>query len=258
MLRTHKWALLFLLILAIPSSAGQAGSAVERLQRLQDKLQKSRDGKDWQSSLATAKDLEQFLNGSPDSLLEAARAEADVDDLKSAARQMKQFVRMGQSTELIEASPEFAPLRNEASFSKIDNGMKANRSPISLSSIAFGLKAPALLAEDLEYDPDTKRFSIASIRQKIIVSSDQSGASREFAKAPDGWPVLAIEIDHSRRVLWATEVALQGFIFAPKEDWGRSAVLCYDLKNGKLLRRIEGPRPSALGDRRSERMGAWC
>jgi sugar lactone lactonase YvrE len=234
-----------LLILAIPSSAGQAGSAVERLQ---DKLQKSRDGKDWQSSLATAKDLEQFLNGSPDSLLEAARAEADVDDLKSAARQTKQFVRMGQSTEPIEASPEFAPLRNEASFSKIDNGMKANRSPISLSSIAFGLKDPALLAEDLEYDPDTKRFSIASIRQKIIVSSDQSGASREFAKAPDGWPVLAIEIDHSRRVLWATEVALQGFIFAPKEDWGRSAVLCYDLKNGKLLRRIEGPRPSALGD----------
>jgi sugar lactone lactonase YvrE len=25
-------------------------------------------------------------------------------------------------------------------------------------------------------------------------------------------------------------------------------VLCYDLENGKLLRRIEGPRPSALGD----------
>ncbi len=25
-------------------------------------------------------------------------------------------------------------------------------------------------------------------------------------------------------------------------------MLCYDLKNGTLLRRIEGPRPSALGD----------
>ena len=48
--------------------------------------------------------------------------------------------------------------------------------------------------------------------------------------------------------MWATEVALQGFVFAPQADWGRSAVLCYDLKTGALLRRIEGPQGSSLGD----------
>jgi hypothetical protein len=41
---------------------------------------------------------------------------------------------------------------------------------------------------------------------------------------------------------------MQGFNFAPESDWGRSAVLCYDLRSGKLLRRIDGPRGSALGD----------
>jgi sugar lactone lactonase YvrE len=60
--------------------------------------------------------------------------------------------------------------------------------------------------------------------------------------------MMAIKIDSARGVVWATEVALQGFAEAPEADWGRSAVLCYDLKNGRLLRRIEGPRPSALGD----------
>ena len=34
----------------------------------------------------------------------------------------------------------------------------------------------------------------------------------------------------------------------PKTVWGRSAVLSYDLKTGKLLHRIEGPQGSALGD----------
>ena len=244
----HKRALLLLLILAVPSSAGQADSAVERFQSLQEKLQKSRSSSDWQSSLATAREVEQFLNGSPGSLLETARAEVHVNDLTGAARKMEEFVRMGQSTELIETSVEFAPLHEQARFSEIQNGMKANRSSISLGSIAFGLTDSALLAEDLDYDRDSKRFFVTSVRQKRILSTDGSGASREFAKAPDHWPVLAIKIDRSRGLLWATEVALQSFIFAPEEDWGRSALLCYDLKSGRLLRRIEGPHPGALGD----------
>jgi sugar lactone lactonase YvrE len=59
---------------------------------------------------------------------------------------------------------------------------------------------------------------------------------------------LAIKADAHRGVVWATEVAMQGFSFAPSSAWGRSAVLCYDLKNGKLLRRIEAPHGTALGD----------
>ncbi len=90
--------------------------------------------------------------------------------------------------------------------------------------------------------------SLTSVREKKIVSTDAGGTSTDFAKAPDGWPMLAIKVDAPRGVVWATEVALRGFSAVSESDWGRSAVLCYDLKNGKLLRRIEGPRPSGLGD----------
>jgi hypothetical protein len=43
-------------------------------------------------------------------------------------------------------------------------------------------------------------------------------------------------------------VALDGFAAAAKGDWGRSAILQYDLRSGKLLHRIEGPPKTALGD----------
>ncbi len=33
-----------------------------------------------------------------------------------------------------------------------------------------------------------------------------------------------------------------------KGDWGKSAVLCFELQTGKLLNRIEGPPHTALGD----------
>jgi hypothetical protein len=59
---------------------------------------------------------------------------------------------------------------------------------------------------------------------------------------------MALRIDAARGLLWATEVALNGFALVSEKDWGRSAVLLYDLHSGRLLHRIEGPPPAALGD----------
>jgi hypothetical protein len=77
---------------------------------------------------------------------------------------------------------------------------------------------------------------------------DAEGHARSFAKAPDDWPMMALKIDARRRVLWATEVAIDGFTLSPRKDWGRSAILIYDLKSGRLLHRVEGPAHAALGD----------
>jgi len=75
-----------------------------------------------------------------------------------------------------------------------------------------------------------------------------SGDLKLFASSPDHWPMFALKVDSRHHRLWATEVALSGFKSVPRKDWGRSAVLEYDLDQGTLLARIEGPEPSALGD----------
>jgi len=247
--KNYKGALTsFLLILVTASTAKQSGSAVEQFQGLQAEMRKSQTSNDWHSNLVSANKLKELLNEAPDSLLEVARAEVRVGDLNAAIHELEQFVRMGQSTDLLATSADFSALLKNANLAKIQTGMEANRGSISLGSTAFLLSDSGLLAEDVDYDPHTKRFFITSVREKKIVSTEASGASTDFAKAPDNWPMLAVKVDPSRGVVWATEVAMQGFNFAPESDWGRSAVLCYDLKNGKLLRRIDGPRGSALGD----------
>jgi sugar lactone lactonase YvrE len=248
-LETYKRALAsVLLILGTASTAKQTGSAVEQFQSLQVKLRESHSANDWHSNLVSANELKELLNEAPDSLLEVARADVHVDDLNAASRELEQLTRMGQSTDLLATSSDFAPLLENANFAKIQNAMKANRSLISTGSTAFQLSDPSLLAEDMDYDPNTQRFFVTSVRKKKIVSVEASGASADFARAPDNWPMLAVKVDPSRRLVWATEIAMQGFNFALESDWGRSAVLCYDLRSGKLLRRIDGPRGSALGD----------
>ena len=248
-LQTYKGALASVLLVLVPSStAKQAGTAVEQFQNLKAELRTSHSRNDWHSNLVSANKLKELLNGAPRGLLEVARADVQVGDLNAAFQELEQFVRMGQSTEVLTTSADFSALLKNVNFAKIKSGMEANRSSISLGSTAFLLSDSGLLAEDVDYDPRTKRFFITSVREKKIVSTEAGGANSEFAKAPDDWPMLAVKVDASRGVVWATEVAMRGFSLAPESDWGRSAVLSYDLKSGKLLRRIEGPRPSALGD----------
>jgi hypothetical protein len=124
--------------------------------------------------VVSAHELEEFLNDAPDSLLESARAMVHAGDLSGAFRKLDWFVAMGQASDFLQASEEFAPLRQQARFADIEKGMQTNRKPVSRASTAFKLPDSALLAEDLDYDPQNKRFLITSIREKKIVSSDMS------------------------------------------------------------------------------------
>lgn len=237
-----------LLALIVAFTAHPTGSARKQFQNLQAELHRSHANNDWHANLASAIKQKDLMNGAPDSLLEVARAQLHIGNNDAALDTLEQVARMGQSEDIIAISPDFSALVKHPRWAKLQNAFAANRSPMSLASTAFPLSDPALLAEDVDYDPRTSRFFITSIREKKIISTTRTGASTDFAKAPDNWPILAIKVDSARSVVWATEAAMQGFSFAAQSDWGRSAVLCFDLRNGKLLRRIEGPHGSALGD----------
>jgi sugar lactone lactonase YvrE len=239
---------LILICTSVALGASQSSSAIEQFQGLKMKLRSARKAGDWNAFLIAANQQKDLLNGAPDSLLEVARAQVHTGDIDAALRSLKQFVNMGQSTGIIATLPDFAPILKNAETSSIRAGMEINVKAVSLASTAFDVPDSGLLAEDVDYDPGSHRFFVTSVREKKIVVVKAGGASSDFASAADNWPMLAIKVDAPHRLVWATEVALQGFDSVPKSDWGKSALLCYDLATGKLIRRIEGPPGSALGD----------
>lgn len=237
-----------LCVLLVSTSMAQGTSnAKQKLHNLRSKLAASRASKDWHGSLEESQELKVFLNELPDTLIEVARANVRIGDPKAAIRNLQQFVRMGQWVEISQL-PDLMPLSKDRQFTTIRAGLTANSTPVSSASTAFVLSDSNLLAEDLDFDAATKRFFVTSVRERKIVTVDASGRLADFANSPDSWSIFAIKIDALHRLVWATEVALEGYIFAPEQDWGRSAVLCYDLQTGQLLRRVEGPRGGELGD----------
>jgi hypothetical protein len=233
---------------AAPAASPAGPAAIDEFARMQNELRSSRAGGDTTAYLKGSQTLYAFLNGSPRANLQLMGAEAASGNPDEALRYFSQYIAMGQSDEEVLKSKLFDPLRALPKYQGIYSSMAANMTSISAAVEAFRLQASARVPEDIDYDAARKLFFISTVLGQQILQVDMTGRSKVFAGSPDHWPMMALKIDARRRVLWATEVALDGFVSVAKADWGRSAVLEYDLQSAKLLRRIEGPAKAALGD----------
>jgi len=234
--------------IAIPSDAQQTPDAAAQLDQLRATLRRAHTSGDTESYLAAAQTMYSFLNGSPRAMLQLMSAESFAGKQDDALYSFAQFVAMGQSNDEALRAAQFDPLRMLQKFRAIQRDMAANTSSVSNADEVFRLKSSVPVPEDIDYDPAAKRFYVSSVLGKNIVAVDMTGKVTAFAQAPDQWPVMALRIDPARNLLWATEVALNGFALVSEKDWGRSAVLLFDLHSGRLLHRIEGPPQAALGD----------
>lgn len=223
-------------------------SAIERLETIRESLQQAHTAKDAAAYLRNAVTMRDFLNGAPNSILQLMVAQLFAGKNAEAVQCFGEYVRMGQSNEEVFGSKQFDALRMLPQYSTLHAAMTANDASKSVATRVFGLADAGLLPEDIDYDATTKLFYITSVLKKEILAVDLSGNAHVFALGPDKWPMMAVKVDTPHHMLWATEVALDGLPWSSKEDWGRSAVLLYDLGTGKLLHRIEGPMNAALGD----------
>jgi hypothetical protein len=223
-------------------------TAIELLATIQKSLQQTHAAKDAAAYLHDAVTLHDFLNGSPVSILQLMLSQLLAGKDDEAMQSFGQYVRMGQSDEGVLQSKQFDALRALPQYSTLHAEMVANDGSKSAATKVFGLADAGLLPEDIDYDATTKLFYITSVLKKEILAVDMNGKAHIFTTGPDKWPMMALKVDAQRHLLWATEIALDGFPWSPSEDWGRSAILLYDLKTGKLRWRVEGPAHTSLGD----------
>jgi sugar lactone lactonase YvrE len=110
-----------------------------------------------------------------------------------------------------------------------------------------------LIAEDIAYDPATKRFFVSSVQERKILECDASGKCGDAFVSNADAPldaILALRLDSSRGILWASTAAMNVETNFRAEDKGKSAVLKFDLRSHKLLKRFEpdDKREHGIGD----------
>ena len=222
--------------------------ARQRLDSLRGEARAAHASGDAASYLAKSRELMQFLNATPSSILQVMGAQAFSRDEPGALASLEKFIAAGQSSPGTFESPLFADLRKSERFKALEARMRANEEPIAKGSAVFEMPETGLVPEDVDYDLATRRFYVSSVLEREVLSFDLAGHSAVFARAPDSLPMMAVKVDPKRRRLWVTEAGVNGFASIPKEKWKSSVILVYDIDSGHLVHRIPGPPDATLGD----------
>ena len=109
------------------------------------------------------------------------------------------------------------------------------------SRVAFELPEADLLTEGIAYDSAKGIFFVGSVHKgKILRVTGDGRTSSVFAAVEGGqWAPLGLRVDDRRGTLWVAAAALPQVAAYQAADSGRSAILRYDLRSGRLARRYE-------------------
>lgn len=225
-------------------------SAMDSFAALQTAARQARTAMDPLGQLATARTIRTFLHDATGSVAFLAQAQWALNDTGATIHTLQQLANLGEGNagQLFGTAGSFAGLDSTIGGDSVHRALKENERPVSRGTLVTIVPAADLLVEDIDYDAPTGDFLLTSVREHKIVRLTRRGKLSDFARSPGRWPMLAVKVDQQRKRVWATEVALHGFSSVKQSEWDQSALLCFDLHSGKLLKRIEGPAGAALGD----------
>ena len=208
--------------------------------------------KDYSRLRAALQELKPLLPGNPRVAYNLAASEAMLGNREAAFAALRDWSAMGLVYDIGD-DDDFVSLRDTPEFHKVLDRVAHSKSPVSHAAAVFTLPERDIIPEDIAYDPKTRRFFISSVRKGIILTTGGAGDSREFARSE--WPVLALRIDPSRRLLWATTGYVPNGESVKESDKDKTALLAFDLASGAQKQRIPSPLPGLLGDMTISRSG---
>jgi sugar lactone lactonase YvrE len=180
-----------------------------------------------------------------------ASALALAGDTAAALATLRHYAALGYAADLA-ADPDFAAVRGSKAYDELGRRLRRNAEPLVASRVAFEIRERDLLTEGIAYDPGDDAFYLGSVHQAKILRVTRAGIVSEFvAQVAGRWAPMGLRVDRKRKALWVAAAALPqtaGYVLA---DSGRSAILRYDLRSGRLVARYDAPAdgtPRLIGD----------
>ena len=210
----------------------------ERFWQLQGQIRETFKKQDYRAALDQLKGSDALVPNRPSAILRAARAYAYLNENAAAMAQLTRLLEMQTYFDLA-TEPAFEKLRGTPEFQSVVKSMeKLNREKKINSTVAFKIPDTAFFPEGIAYDPKSGDVFVASIRKRKIVRVTPTGDISEFITPhQDGiWGVGGIDLDPTRRILWACSTAYEvDEEYTPADH--DVAVFAFDLDTGKLKAR---------------------
>ncbi|HYC58497.1 MAG TPA: SMP-30/gluconolactonase/LRE family protein [Thermoanaerobaculia bacterium] len=171
------------------------------------------------------------------------------DRARDAASVVKWLTRLDELGWEHGVAPDGFRNTNTPAFRAIAAKLDAREPRVNRARVAFTLANQRdLIPEGIAFDPVDDVFYVSGIHRRNVLRVDRNGRATEFiSEARDGMlGGLGVKVDGVRRLLWvisSTTPEMRGW----KEGENASMLAAYDLRDGKLVRKIEAT-PAILND----------
>jgi hypothetical protein len=190
-------------------------------------------------------------------LLRMASVEARLGNNVEAIHWMEKYAAMGLKYDVAQ-DDDLKPLLADAAFASVAQEMRESTKSVQKAEAVCALPLADLMPEDITFDKVSGAFILSSIQHHTLYRAKlpKAGAAEcTLQEIPlddqaRRWPVLAVSVDATRKLIWMTANAMPGFTGFPKEDEGKASLFAIDAANGKTVRRFDlaSGGPAVLGD----------
>jgi len=136
---------------------------------------------------------------------------------------------------------DFDALRGDSRFLRISDALRKLRDErVAGAHVAFRIPEKGLIPEGLAWDPKSGRYFVSSVRLGKIIQIDRRHHASDFFRGGKAGihGLSGIGIDRGRRLLWACSTASSRFAPYKKGEPNDPSIVAFDLKDGKVVRRI--------------------
>jgi len=207
--------------------------------------------KDYTAAIESFKKAAEIIPDHPTVIYNLACMYALAGKKSEALSELSKVAEMGVIVPA-EKDNDLDSIKDTPEFKLILKRFETSKAPVINSSAGFTIHEKGLITEGLAYDPAEETFYVSSVHKRKILSVNKAGEVNTFASEQDGlFSVLGMAVDAKRRHLWVTSTAFPQMVNFKKEEDGTSAVLKFDLRTKKLLKKYvltNAGKKHALGD----------
>jgi hypothetical protein len=232
------------LILLLTSTI-QASS--QSLQQLYASSKKAYEAKDYRSFLQQSKELDSLRPSHPAFTYNLATAYALTGNQEMALSILKKAILMNSMVEF-ENVEDFQSLAKNPKYAELIQLKSDLRQPVLNSEKVISLSEKNLHPEGLVFLRKSKTWLASSIRNRKIVSFDETGKTSDWLIDDTMFSVFAMKPDTREKYLWAATSAMpemKGFV---KETDGKAAILKINIASGKTEGKYEVGGNHVFGD----------
>lgn len=232
-----KKLLSFLFVLVCIGSAGSAPA--ESVRELNKAALDAHGRGDWAAYLDAMTKLDAMRPNHPRVLFNLAGAFALAGRGDDALTTLERLAATGVVMP-VTGDEDLASIYDSPRFAAIKERIAKNGAPVGTAKPAATVDVKGALPEGVAYDTKSSTLFVSTVIGRSIWSVGRDGKAKKLAIPEDAlWSATGMKVDAKRGLLWICTVATTMTPGLDPALEGRSAVIAWDIRKGRVARRVE-------------------